>query len=98
MYVQSVLGRSAITSALVMLPGSIATALVNPFAGRIYVSYGENAMMRGLNVAFLSMSAGTLILILIAVIGICEKYGKGEQKESIFSSTKLRTGTPAGSK
>ena len=33
LYVQSVLGKSAITSALVTLPGSIATALVNPFAG-----------------------------------------------------------------
>lgn len=33
LYVQSVLGKSAITSALVILTGSIATALVNPFAG-----------------------------------------------------------------
>ena len=172
LYVQSVLGKSAITSALVTLPGSIATALVNPFAGRIYdkmgikklavagsifllisnvgmyfvtssmplfisailnvirnvsigclmmplltwgtsqvdtsktsdasslltslrtvsgsigaavfvgimsmvtassAALGENASMHGLNIAFLSMSAGTLILVLIAVIGIHEK-------------------------
>lgn len=172
LYVQSVLGRSAITSALVTLPGSIATALVNPFAGRIYdkigikrlavvgsifllisnigmyfvtasmplviaavlnvirnVSIGclmmplltwgtcnvdasktsdasslltslrtvsgsmgaaifvsimsmvtaassalsENAAMHGMNVAFLSMSVGTLILVLIAVLGIRDK-------------------------
>lgn len=172
LYVQSVLGKSAIISALVTLPGSIATALVNPFAGRIYdkmgikklavtgsifllisnvgmyfvtlsmplfisavlnvirnvsigclmmplltwgtsqvdtsktsdasslltslrtvsgsigaaifvgimsmvtassVTLGENASMHGLNIAFLSMSAGTLILVLIAVIGIHEK-------------------------
>lgn len=172
LYVQSVLGKSAITSALVTLPGSIATALVNPFAGRIYdkmgikklavagsifllisnvgmyfvtssmplfisavlnvirnvsigclmmplltwgtsqvdtsktsdasslltslrtvsgsigaavfvgimsmvtassTALGENASMHGLNIAFLSMSAGTLILVLIAVIGIHEK-------------------------
>ena len=172
LYVQSVLGKSAITSALVTFPGSIATALVNPFAGRIYdkmgikklavagsifllisnvgmcfvtssmplfisavlnvirnvsigclmmplltwgtsqvdtlktsdasslltslrtvsgsigaavfvgimsmvtassVALGENASMHGLNIAFLSMSVGTLILVLIAVIGIHEK-------------------------
>lgn len=172
LYVQSVLGKSAIISALVTLPGSIATALVNPFAGRIYdkmgikklavvgsffllisnigmyfvtssmplfisavlnvirnVSIGclmmplltwgtsqvdvsktsdasslltslrtvagsigaavfvgimsmvtasssilgENASMHGLNIAFLSMSVGTLILVLVAVFGIREK-------------------------
>lgn len=177
LYVQSVLARSAITSALVTLPGSVATALVNPFAGRIYdklgikklavvgsifllisnvgmyfvtaamplfisallnvirnisigclmmpmltwgtsqvdksktsdasslltslrtvsgsigaaifvgimsivtaasSALGEKAAMHGLNVAFLSMSIGTIILVLIAVLGIREKSGKGE--------------------
>ena len=172
LYVQSVLGKSAITSALVTLPGSIATAVVNPFAGRIYdkigikklavagsvfllisnigmyfvtastslvisavlnvvrnvsigclmmplltwgttqvdtaktsdasslltslrtvsgsigaaifvgimsmvtsssTGLGEKAAMHGLNIAFLSMSAGTLILVLITLIGIRNK-------------------------
>lgn len=40
LYVQSVLGYSAVTSALVALPGSVATALINPFAGRIYDRIG----------------------------------------------------------
>lgn len=40
LYVQSVLGYSAVTSALVTLPGSVATAVVNPFAGRIYDRIG----------------------------------------------------------
>ena len=40
LYVQSVLGYSAVTSALVTLPGSVATALINPFAGRIYDRIG----------------------------------------------------------
>ncbi|MGN0350626.1 MAG: DHA2 family efflux MFS transporter permease subunit [Roseburia sp.] len=40
LYVQSVLGFSAVTSALVTLPGSVATALINPFAGRIYDRIG----------------------------------------------------------
>lgn len=40
LYVQSVLGYSAVTSALVTLPGSVATAIINPFAGRIYDKIG----------------------------------------------------------
>lgn len=40
LYVQSVLGKSAIISAIVTLPGSVATAVVNPFAGRIYDKIG----------------------------------------------------------
>lgn len=40
LYIQSVLGYSAVTSALVTMPGSIATALVNPVAGRIYDRLG----------------------------------------------------------
>lgn len=173
LYVQSVLGKSAIISALVTLPGSVATAIVNPFAGRIYdrigikklfvagsicllisnigmyfvtasmplviaaafnvmrnisigclmmplltwgtsyvslekvsdasslltslrtvsgsigaavfvgimsavasasaVSYGEAASMHGMNIAFLSMSVGTLILVFISLFGVKNK-------------------------
>lgn len=40
LYVQTVLGYSAVTSALVTLPGSVATAFINPFAGRIYDKIG----------------------------------------------------------
>ena len=36
LYVQTVMGYSAVTSGLVTLPGSLATAVVSPFAGRIY--------------------------------------------------------------
>lgn len=40
LYVQSVLGYSAVTSALVTLPGSVATALINPLAGRVFDKMG----------------------------------------------------------
>ena len=40
LYVQTVLGYSAVTSALVTLPGSVATALINPVAGKIYDKMG----------------------------------------------------------
>lgn len=40
LYVQSVMGYSAVISGLVTLPGSLATALVSPFAGRMYDKMG----------------------------------------------------------
>lgn len=40
LYVQSVLGYSAVVSGLVTLPGSLATALVAPLAGKLYDKMG----------------------------------------------------------
>lgn len=40
LYVQSVMGYSAVISGLVTLPGSFATAIVSPFAGRLYDKMG----------------------------------------------------------
>lgn len=40
LYVQSVMGYSAVVSGLVTLPGSLATAVVSPFAGRLYDRMG----------------------------------------------------------
>lgn len=40
LYVQTVMGYSAVVSGLVTLPGSLATALVSPFAGRVYDKIG----------------------------------------------------------
>ncbi len=40
LYVQSVMGYSAVVSGLVTLPGSAATALVSPFAGKLYDKTG----------------------------------------------------------
>lgn len=40
LYVQTVMGYSAVVSGLVTLPGSLATALVSPLAGRIYDKIG----------------------------------------------------------
>lgn len=40
LYVQSVMGYSAVISGLITLPGSLATTLVSPFAGRIYDKMG----------------------------------------------------------
>lgn len=40
LYVQSVMGYSAVISGLVTLPGSLATAVVSPLAGRLYDRMG----------------------------------------------------------
>ena len=40
LYVQSVMGYSAVVSGLVTLPGSLATAVVSPFAGKLYDKAG----------------------------------------------------------
>lgn len=40
LYVQSVMGHSAVVSGLVTLPGSIGTAVISPFAGRLYDKMG----------------------------------------------------------
>ncbi len=40
LYVQSVMGYSAVVSGLVTLPGSLATAIVSPFAGNLYDRIG----------------------------------------------------------
>nr|WP_083582538.1 MDR family MFS transporter [Lachnoclostridium phocaeense] len=40
LYAQSVMGYSAAVSGLVTLPGSLATALVSPFAGKLYDEIG----------------------------------------------------------
>lgn len=40
LYVQSVMGYSAVVSGLVTLPGSLATAVASPFAGKLYDKTG----------------------------------------------------------
>jgi Na+/melibiose symporter-like transporter len=40
LYVQTVMGRSAVVSGLVTLPGSLATALISPVAGKLYDKMG----------------------------------------------------------
>lgn len=48
LYVQSVMGYSAVVSGLVTLPGSFATAAVSPFAGKMYDKMGiKNLFIAG---------------------------------------------------
>lgn len=58
-YVQTIMGQTATTAALVMLPGSIIMGVMGPVAGRIFDKRGP----RGLAIAGLgTLLAGTLIM------------------------------------
>ena len=98
LYVQSVMGYSAVVSGLVTLPGSLATAVISPLAGKMYdkmgikklfvigsavfvgimtvvsessaAAYGDRALIHGMNISFLWMAAGALILLLISIFGV----------------------------
>lgn len=64
LYVQSVLGYSAVTSALVTLPGSVATAFMNPLAGRIYDKMGIKKLFVVGSICLLISNAGMYFVTL----------------------------------
>lgn len=77
LYVQNVMGYSAVVSGLVTLPGSLATTLVSPFAGKIYDKMGikklfivGSAIMLFSNIGmyFLTMSTPLWIATALNVI------------------------------
>lgn len=83
LYVQSVLGYSAVVSAFVMLPGSVATALINPLAGRIYDRMGiKNLFVIG-SICLLISNAGMYFvtlstpLIVAAVLNVIRNVSIG---------------------
>ncbi|MBO5144252.1 MAG: multidrug efflux MFS transporter [Lachnospiraceae bacterium] len=77
LYVQSVMGYSAVISGLVTLPGSLATAVVSPFAGRMYDKIGiKKIFMIGsaalvvsnIGMSFITMSTPLWIAVVLNVI------------------------------
>ncbi len=54
LYIQSILGKSATVSGLVTLPGSLAMAVISPFAGKIYDKFGMKRLAM----------AGTLMMMI----------------------------------
>lgn len=64
LYVQSVMGYSAVVSGLVTLPGSLATALVSPFAGRLYDKMGIRKIFMVGSVALIVSNIGMFFLTL----------------------------------
>lgn len=62
LYVQSIMGYSAVISGLVTLPGSLATAVVSPFAGRLYDKMGIKKIFVAGSAALLASNIGMFFL------------------------------------
>ena len=62
LYVQSILGKSAVTSAFVMMPGSIAMAVISPFAGRMYDAFGMKPLFIGGAALLLASNVGMVFV------------------------------------
>ena len=74
LYVQNILGESATVSGLVTLPGSLAMAIVSPFAGRIYDALGMKrlfvagaAFMLVSNIGMTCVSLETSVVVAAAL-------------------------------
>lgn len=74
LYVQSVLGYSAVTSALVMMPGSFATALINPVAGKIYDKMGIKKLYIVGAVCLFASSAGMYFVTLSTPLAVASIF------------------------
>jgi len=77
MYIQTVLGRSAMDSGLILLPGAIMMGIMSPITGRIFDHIGARRLaMTGMlllsmgTAFFLSISATTPIVWIIVVYAI----------------------------
>ena len=64
LYVQSVMGYSAVVSGLVTLPGSLATALVSPLAGKLYDKLGIRPIFLAGSAALVVSNLGMFLLTL----------------------------------
>ena len=62
LYVQSVMGYSAVVSGLVTLPGSIGTAVISPFAGRLYDKMGIKKIFMAGSAALVISNAGMFFI------------------------------------
>lgn len=77
LYVQTILGKSATVSGLVTLPGSLAMAVISPFAGKIYDKFGMKRlavvgtfmmMLSTLGMSFISVNTSVAVPAFLNVI------------------------------
>ena len=77
LYVQTILGRSATLSGLVVLPGSLASVIVSPFAGKIYdrigikplfVCGGAAMLLSNFSLFFIRISTGVWVSAVCNVV------------------------------
>lgn len=69
-YVQTIMGKSAVISGIVTLPGSFATALVSPFAGKIYDKMGIKKLFVIASIALIISSFGMVTISITAPLWI----------------------------
>jgi EmrB/QacA subfamily drug resistance transporter len=70
LYVQTVMGRSAVVSGLVTLPGSLATALISPVAGKIYDKMGIRKIFIPGSILLLISSLGMSFITLSTPLAV----------------------------
>ncbi|BDR56005.1 MDR family MFS transporter [Xylocopilactobacillus apis] len=68
--IQSVMKKSAMISALVMLPGSLAMALINPFTGRFFDRFGINKLVIGGSILMFISCLGVSFVSSFTPIGL----------------------------
>ncbi|MGN1032127.1 MAG: MDR family MFS transporter [Intestinibacter sp.] len=73
-YVQTIMGRSAITSALVSLPGSLAMTIVSPFAGKIYDKFGMKKLFIAGSAFMLISNIGMIFITMNTSIWLASVY------------------------
>ena len=74
LYVQNVMGCSAVTSGLVTLPGSLATAVVSPFAGKIYDKMGIKKLFMAGSAALLASNIGMCFLTMSTPLWVAAAF------------------------
>ncbi|HJC83439.1 MAG TPA: multidrug efflux MFS transporter [Candidatus Anaerostipes avicola] len=74
LYVQTVMGYSATVSGLVTLPGSLAMAVVSPFAGKIYDKLGMKKLFVAGAVCMLLSNIGMFLITMETSIWIAAFY------------------------
>jgi EmrB/QacA subfamily drug resistance transporter len=62
LYIQTTLGYSAITSSFVSMPGSLAMAIVSPFAGKIYDKMGMKSLFVVGSVSMMLSNIGMFLI------------------------------------
>ena len=74
LYVQSIMGYSATTSGLITLPGSLAMAIVSPFAGRIFDKLGMKKLFIAGALCMLISNVGMIFVTMHMPLLIAAAY------------------------
>jgi EmrB/QacA subfamily drug resistance transporter len=70
LYVQTVMGYSALISGLVTLPGSLTTAFVSPFAGRLYDNMGIKKIFVAGSICLVISNVGMFFITMNTPLGV----------------------------